>query len=47
VNRIRNLSPDQKKEAHAKMKQVAAALRDENARKWTQKAVAEVLGVVR
>lgn len=41
----RNLSPDQKLEAGQKMKATAKRLREENPKKWTQKAVAEALGV--
>lgn len=43
----RNLSPAQKDEARRKMKATAFRLRDEDAKKWTQKRVAEVLGVSR
>ena len=41
----RNLSPDQKREVLGKMKAVAKALRDEDAKKNTQKRVATLLGV--
>lgn len=41
----RNLSPDQKREVHRRMKETAAKLREEDAKKWTQRAVAEVLGI--
>lgn len=41
----RNLSPDQKAEARRKMKDVAKALREEDAKKWTLKKVAEALGI--
>lgn len=41
----RNLSGDQKRELHAKMKLTAAKLRAEDAKKWTQAKVAEALGV--
>jgi site-specific DNA-methyltransferase (adenine-specific) len=41
----RNLSPDQKRAAMQKMKGVAFALRAEDPKKWTQKAVAGSLGV--
>ena len=41
----RNLSPEQKAEARRKMKATAAKLRAEDKRKWTQKRVAEALGV--
>jgi site-specific DNA-methyltransferase (adenine-specific) len=43
----RNLSPSQKNEARRKMKATAKRLREENPKKWTQKRVAEVLGVAR
>lgn len=43
----RNLSPAQKKEALKKMKAIAKALREENAKKWTQPNVAAALGVAR
>lgn len=41
----RNLSPDQKREALKRMKQVAFALREEDAKKNTQAVVAAMLGV--
>jgi len=41
----RNLSPEQKTEARERMKQIAADLREEDAKKWTQAKVAAVLGV--
>lgn len=41
----RNLSPDQKRDAHRRMKQVAKELREEDPKKWTQSAVAAALGV--
>jgi predicted transcriptional regulator len=41
----RNLSPDQKREAHKKMKATAAKLREEDPKKWTQAKVAAALGV--
>lgn len=41
----RNLSPAQKDEARRRMKETAKRLREEDAKKWTQKRVAEVLGV--
>lgn len=41
----RNLSPEQKREAHTRMKATASRLREEDARKWTQKRVAAALGV--
>jgi ParB-like chromosome segregation protein Spo0J len=43
----RNLSPDQKRDALKRMKRTAAALRAEDAHKWTQERVAEALGVAR
>lgn len=43
----RNLSPAQRKELLKKMKAIAAALRKEDAKRWTQKAVAKELGVAR
>jgi len=43
----RNLSPDQKRDARRKMKATAKRLRESDKRKWTQKRVAEVLGVGR
>ncbi len=43
----RNLSVTQKSEARRKMKAVAFALRAEDAKRWTQAAVAAVLGVAR
>ena len=43
----RNLSPDQKKEKMAATKKVAFALREEDAKKNTQKRVAAMLGVAR
>ncbi len=41
----RNLSVEQKQVAREKMKATAESLREEDKRKWTQKRVAEVLGV--
>lgn len=43
----RNLSPSQKDEARRRMKETAKRLREEDAKKWTQKRVAETLGVTR
>lgn len=43
----RNLSPSQKKEAARRMREVAKALREEDAKKNTQKRVAMLLGVSR
>jgi len=43
----RNLSPAQKADARRKMKATADRLRKEDAKKWTQKRVAECLGVSR
>ena len=43
----RNLSPDQKREALDKMKAVAKALREEDAKKNTQQRVGMLLGVAR
>lgn len=43
----RNLSPEQKAEARKRMRQTAKSLREEDAKKWTQKRVAETLGVDR
>ena len=41
----RNLSPDQKKEQHRKMKLVAEKLRNEDPKKNTQSRIAQILGV--
>ena len=41
----RNLSPDQKREARNRMKVLAIELREEDARKWTNKRVGQSLGV--
>lgn len=41
----RNLSPEQEAEVRARKKETAFKLREQDAKKWTQKAVAEVLGV--
>jgi DNA-binding transcriptional regulator YiaG len=43
----RNLSPSQKKDATAEMKKTAKMLRQEDAKKWTQAALARVFGVAR
>lgn len=41
----RNLSPTQKTELRRKMQAIAKQLRESDPKKWTQKAVADVLGV--
>lgn len=41
----RNLSPDQKREIRQKQKAIAQRLRKDDPKKWTQQAVASVLGV--
>jgi transcriptional regulator with XRE-family HTH domain len=41
----RNLSPSQKQDLLKKQKQIAKQLREQDAKRWTQKAVAGVLGV--
>lgn len=43
----RNLSPEQKGEARAKMQAIAAELRGEDPKRWTQKALARMFGVGR
>lgn len=43
----RNLSPEQKKEARKRMQTTAIRLREEDAKRWTQKRVAESLGIAR
>ncbi|MBN1444372.1 MAG: hypothetical protein JXA90_16795 [Planctomycetes bacterium] len=43
----RNLSPDQRRALHVRMKQTAATLRAEDPKRWTQAAVAAALGVAR
>ncbi len=46
-DRRRNLSPSQKAELLVKKKKLAARLREEDPKRWTQKEVARVLGVAR
>lgn len=41
----RNLSPEQKRDIQKRQKEIAKRLREEDAKRWTQKRVAEVLGV--